>query len=262
MTYLMQSEAEAERLRAQERANPSRARLIDTGLAAGARAVDVGCGSGEVLASMAELVGAAGHVTGIEPTEALLGQAAARLKETANVTLRAGALPQTGLSGQSFDYVWCQYVFEYLKEPAAALTELVRLARPGGKVIVTDLDGLGLAHWPTSSVVEEGIPLFQKALARTGFDLFVGRKLFHLFRQAGLLDVKVHVYPFYVVAGRADDRLLEDWRVRFKTLAPVAMPEFGGETPYQRFVEAYLRLFEDENALKYAIVLCTEGTRS
>ena len=74
--------------------------------------------------------------------------------------------------------------------------------------------------------------------------------------------MKVRLYPFYVVAARADERLLEDWRVRFRTLAPVALPEFGGEAAYQRFVDAYLRLFEDEDSLKYAVVLCAEGTRS
>lgn len=261
MSYLMESAVEAERLIAQERANPSVPRLVETGLKAGMAAVDVGCGAGEVTASMLSLVGPEGSVTGVEPSRQRLEVARRQLGASKNVTFVEGGLPSTGLPAGRFDYVWCQYVFEYFADPRPALDELVRLARPGGRVVVTDIDGLGLAHWPTTEVIEDGLLLFQRALRRTGFDLFVGRKLFQLFRAAGLTDVRVRAYPFYLVAGRADDRLMEDWRVRFETLAPVATPEFGGEEAYRRFVRAYLELFANDDALKYAIVLSTEGTR-
>jgi hypothetical protein len=89
----------------------------------------------------------------------------------------------------------------------------------------------------------------------------VGRKLYSLFRQAGLREVRVRLYPFYVVAGAAPEQLLEDWRTRFDALEPAMTPEFGGAGAYRAFCNEYLRMLEDEDALKYGVTLVTEGIK-
>jgi len=261
MSYLMESPREAERLRAQARATPARERLQRCGLRHGMRAVDVGCGSGAVTRELVDLVGPSGQVVALDPSPERLGAARELLWGLPGVELMAGALPDTKLPAASFDFVWSQFVLEYLREPAAAVRELVRLARPGGRVAVAEIDGFGLATWPTPPAVEQGTRPFLEALASTGFDLNVGRKLFTLFRQAGLREVKVHLSSFHVTAGAADAQLLDDWRTRFEALAPVARPAFGGGRAYDEFCAAYLALLADPDALKYSVILTTEGTR-
>lgn len=261
MSYLMESAGEAQRLLAQEAANPSVHRLRLTGLGPGMRAVDVGCGAGAVTAAMAELVGPSGTVTALEPNPDRLAEARNHVAAGAPVTFVAGGLPDTRLPSGGFDYVWCQYVLEYLREPLGALHELARLARPGGRVVVSEIDGFGLGYWPEPAAVRAGRDTFLAALASTGFDLFIGRKLFGLFLEAGLTDVHVHLSPFHVTAGAADARLLDDWRTRFDALSPVMEQAFGGAAPYRAFANAYLELLADERAFKYSVILTVEGNR-
>jgi SAM-dependent methyltransferase len=256
----MESRGEADRLIAQERANPSHARLLAAGLAKGMRVADVGCGSGAVTSAMLEIVGPSGQVVGVDPAAERLASARALVGDARNVELRVGALPATGLEARSFDFVWCQYVFEYLAEPRPALDELIRLARPRGTVAVADIDGLGRAHWPAPPLVDEGFDVLVRALEKTGFDLQVGRKLFQLFRGAGLGDVRATVAPFYEISGAADARMMSDWRLRFDALRAVAVPEFGSAERYQAFCDAYLGMLADEDTFKYAVVITTRGT--
>lgn len=261
MSYLMESAGEAQRLLAQEAANPSAHRLALTGLGPGQRAVDVGCGAGAVTAAMVAMVGPAGAVTALDPSAERLAEARSHIDASAPVTFIEGGLPDTHLPAGAFDYVWCQYVLEYLREPLGALRELVRLARPGGRVVVSEIDGFGLGYWPEPPAVRAGRDTFLAALASTGFDLFIGRKLYGLFLEAGLADVRVHLSPFHVTAGAADARLLDDWRTRFDALAPVMEPAFGGAAPYRAFADAYLELLADERAFKYSVILTVEGRR-
>lgn len=260
MSYLMESSREGKRLQEQENANPSTVRLMQAGLKRGQRVVDIGCGSGALMPAMLELVGPEGALVGIDASEARVIEARKLLGAARNAVAQVGSLPQTGLPDASFDFSWSQFVFEYLREPEGALAEMIRVTRPGGTVAVAEIDGYGLAFWPRPAVVEEGLPLLLRALEATGFDLFVGRKLFTMFRKAGLADVKVHLSSFHVSAG-ADERLHADYTQRFEVLAPIAIKTFGDEGRYWEFARAYLSLLADPDALKYSVVLTTTGRR-
>ncbi|WP_426750848.1 methyltransferase domain-containing protein [Myxococcus sp. Y35] len=261
MTYLMESAQEVGRLKAQASATSYADRLRLTGLSAGHTALDVGCGPGIITSEMLDVVGPEGRVVGIEPQAEHLAAARALLGDRPNVELLQGALPDTRLPSNRFDYVWCQYVFEYLGEQAAALEELVRVVRPGGRVVVADIDGVGLWNWPFPEDLQEESQKLLAALRAARFDLHAGRKLFHLFRKAGLEDVRVHISPFYVAAGAVDARLHEDWVIRFRTLRPLAAPFFGGAEPYDAFCQRFMALLDDADTLKYAMVLTTEGVK-
>lgn len=260
-SYLMESEAESRRLAEQARALPVRQHLLSTGLAEGMTALDAGCGPGAITSLMGELVGPQGHVVGLDVHEPRLAEARAVCAHLPRCRFVLGDVRRTGLPDASFDYVWSQYVFEYLPDPERALEELLRVTRPGGHVVVADVDGLGLHNWPFPPELEEGCRIFMAALSAAGFDLHVGRKMFHLYRKAGLRDVRVHLAPVWVVAGAADTRLLQDWTLRFSTLEPVVASAFGGSAAYRAFTDRYLGLLSDPDALKYAVLLLTEGRK-
>lgn len=260
-TYLMESPREGERLLAQETAHSSRSRVIEAGVRRGDRALDAGCGAGAVTANLLELVGPEGQVTAFDPSEERVALARKNLGTAANLDLRVGSLPQTGLAADSFDFVWSQFVFEYLENPLVALESLKALARPGGKVAIAEIDGYGLGVWPASEKLTSGLELLQRALRAAHFDLFIGRKLFSLFRQLGFRDIGVRLSSFHVTPGAADDAMLTDWNVRFGALKPLGVQAFGSVERWNEFTAEYLDTLSNPDALKYSVVLTTVGTR-
>ncbi len=259
--YMMESDGEARRLAEQARALPVHGHLLTTGLAPGMKALDAGCGPGVITAVMAEVVGRQGSVLGIDLQPQRLEEARAHCAPLPQCSFAPGDIRRLALPDNTFDYVWCQFVIEYLSQPAAAVAELIRVTRPGGRVVVSDVDALGLQNWPVSPELEAGCQRFVSALAAVGLDLHVGRKMFHLFRRAGLEQVRVHLAPLWVVAGVADTRLMNDWKQRFQTLEPIVSPAFGGAQGYWAFCDQYLGLLSDPDALKYAVLLITEGQK-
>lgn len=260
MSYLMESHREGERLKKQEAANPSELRLRAAGLQEGMRALDAGCGAGAVTEVMGRMVGSAGSVVGMDRSGERLEEAR-RTRAQRNVEYLRGDVCDTRLPAGTFDFVWSQYVLEYLPQPSLAIDEALRLLAPGGRLAIVEIDGSGLANHPFPAELEAGYRALMNAVAQTGFDLFVGRKLFHLFKNAGLVDVTVRLEPMYVVAGRADDRLIEDWRQRLATLAPLGERALGGREAYERFSAEYLALLGRDDVLNYSVQLITEGRK-
>ncbi|NOK21167.1 methyltransferase domain-containing protein [Corallococcus carmarthensis] len=257
----MESADESRRLWEQEQSQDTRAVLRRTGLKPGDRVLDAGCGPGGIAELMAELVGEGGHVTGLDSHEGRVAEARARNAHRAHLTFLQADVRATGLPPDAFDYTWSQYVFEYLPDRHVALAELIRVTRPGGRVVVSDIDGLGLQNWPFPEHLRAGTQRVVDALAARGFDLHVGRKLFSEFRRAGLSDVHVHLMPFYLSPGAAEARLVRDWKTRFEALAPVGVAVFGGLEAYQSHCDEFLAMLEDPEGLKYAVTLVTEGTK-
>lgn len=104
----------------------------------GGAVLDVACGPGLVALALAE---SAGHVTGLDLTPAMLAKARELQQRVGRANLswvlgRAGALPYPGAT---FDAVVTRFSFHHLTDPATALAEMVRVCRPGGRVVVCDV---------------------------------------------------------------------------------------------------------------------------
>ncbi|WP_103764828.1 class I SAM-dependent methyltransferase [Roseovarius confluentis] len=107
----------------------------------GQTAIDLGCGTGTVARGLA----ACGlQVTGIDPAQPLLDEAA-RLDTAADVeiTYKMGKAEATGLAAASADLVTAGQCWHWFDRPAAA-AEVVRLLRPGGRVVIAHFDWLPL----------------------------------------------------------------------------------------------------------------------
>jgi arsenite methyltransferase len=119
-------------------------------LAPGERVLDVGCGPGLLVAEMAEAVGETGHVTGLDVSEPMLAVARRRCEPLAGrVTLARGDAQALPVSDASLDVAVSTQVIEYVPDVAAALGELYRVLRPGGRVLLLDTDW-GSVVWHAS----------------------------------------------------------------------------------------------------------------
>jgi ubiquinone/menaquinone biosynthesis C-methylase UbiE len=261
--YLLgESQGETERLRHQVEIDPIEARVLEHGLAPGMRVVDAGCGPGELTRTLARLTGPRGRVTGFDPSEARL--AAAR-----SVVPAAGAAPIEFLAGDlyappvppgSADFVFCQYVFEYLKEPVRAARSLSALLAPGGRLLVVDVDGVGLTAWPVAPALEAAKDRVLASLAEDGFDPYCGRKLFNYLWQAGLTDVRAAMYPLLARGGSEPEDGVPAWEQRFEAIRVPGERALGREG-YAALVQGYLAMLRDHTVLKYRLVVGVSGTR-
>lgn len=121
-----------------------RARAIDwLGLARGQRVLDVACGTGLSLPLLAERVGEAGQVVGVELSPEMLQQARARVAQArlTQVVLVEAAMEDAPLRGP-FDAVLFNYTHDVLQSPRA-LANIFAHVRPGARVVAA-----GVKHPP------------------------------------------------------------------------------------------------------------------
>ena len=101
------------------------------------RAIDLACGPGTVACALAKRVS---HVVGLDSTAAMLDKARelAGREGVKNVEWRTGDVYQTPFADGSFDVVTCRFAFHHFENPALAFAEMVRLAAPGGRIVICD----------------------------------------------------------------------------------------------------------------------------
>jgi SAM-dependent methyltransferase len=119
-----------------ERAERNRfARLLDRAIAGDARIVEIGCGTGQMSLYLAR---ADRIVVGADLTRAslLLGAAAAHRFGLDRARFVETDLQQPGLKAGAFDVVYSSGVLHHTPDPRASFTQIARLARPGGTIVV------------------------------------------------------------------------------------------------------------------------------
>lgn len=110
------------------------------GAAPGERVLDVGCGPGFYVTELLEQVGATGLVVGVDASPQTLALARRRTQGQDNVALHQADATALPVVDASFDRALSVQVLEYVSDPAAALAELHRALRPGGRLVVWDVD--------------------------------------------------------------------------------------------------------------------------
>jgi arsenite methyltransferase len=163
------------------------------GAAPGERILDVGCGPGFFCAELAEEVGPSGFVLGVDASAAMLGLAARRCAGHANVELRQGDAGSLPAQDGDFDAALCVQVLEYVPDATASLAEIRRALRPGGRVVVWDVD------WATISINAEDQALTERVMRAWDEHLThrsLPRTLASRLRAAGFADVEMQGHLF------------------------------------------------------------------
>jgi SAM-dependent methyltransferase len=109
------------------------------GVAAGQRALDVGCGPGALTRELVARLGSDG-VAAADPSEPFV--AAAR-ERNPGVDVRLAPAEQLPFDDDAFDAVLAQLVVHFMADPVAGLREMARVARPGGAVAACVWDHAG-----------------------------------------------------------------------------------------------------------------------
>lgn len=106
--------------------------LLDDGWIVG----DLGCGTGELAATLAPFVA---RVIAVDRSADMLQAAARRLAEHANVDIRRGELEMLPIADGELNAATLMLVLHHVPDPAAALAEAARALEPGGRLLVVDM---------------------------------------------------------------------------------------------------------------------------
>jgi SAM-dependent methyltransferase len=195
--------AERERLQRQavEIAAESRWLLDRIGVPEGAQAVDVGCGPRGCLDLLAERVGSTGTVTGVDRDEESVRIARRFVSERhlGNARVIHADARATGLPRRAFDLALARLVLVNVPYPEEIVAEMVALVRPGGIVAFHEADYVSHTCDPPLPAWNRLVGLLVGYSSANGIDLFIGKKVPRLLREAGLseivMDPVVHPCP-------------------------------------------------------------------
>jgi SAM-dependent methyltransferase len=168
----------------------------------GQRVVDVGSGTGDDVRELADRVAPRGEAIGIEPNPGLRSEAARRAAGTGARFLDATA---TALPFQDavVDAVRCERVFQHLPDARSAAREFGRVLRPGGRLVVIDMDwGTTILHPGDPAVVDQVLSAQHADLPNP----FAGRQIAGQVTAAGLTveeqTARTLIFPGTVEAVR------------------------------------------------------------
>jgi arsenite methyltransferase len=172
-----------------------RRRLVHDAIAAaaGERILDVGCGPGFYVAELLERVGPDGHVSGVDSSAPMLAVAARRADRYENVELLDAPATALPFDPESFDGAISVQVLEYVDDVTLALAELHRVLRPGGRLVVWDVD------WETVSMHSADSQRMQRVLAAWDRHLVhrsLPATLTGRLRDAGFSDISLVGHSF------------------------------------------------------------------
>jgi ubiquinone/menaquinone biosynthesis C-methylase UbiE len=196
--------------------------------------LDVGCGPGTDLVRLADAVGEAGLVVGIDRDPVMVEHARRRTASCRNIDVRCGDAHALPWDDACSDRVRTDRVLQHVQDPARALVELRRVLRPGG------LAGMAEPDWDTLAIDDVDVETsraFCRFMAGRVRNPVIGRQLPRLAAAAGLtvftVDANVVMFRDFqtaeqvlglrrnvvraVQAGVLGQSVAEDWLSRLSS---------------------------------------------
>jgi arsenite methyltransferase len=171
------------------------------GAGSGERIVDVGCGPGFYVSELLGQVGPDGRVVGIDASPAMLPLAARRCAGDRNAGLLAADVASLPVRESAFDAALCVQVLEYVPDVAAVLAGLRRALRPGGRLVVWDVDWATVSwHSSDPARMERVLRTWDGHLAHPSLP----RTLAPHLRSAGFEQVSVTGHTFATTQASPD----------------------------------------------------------
>ncbi len=192
----------------------------------GGSILDAGCGTATVTSWLANRVGASGRTIGLDIDLGALEWAAWALQQRPGgrrIDLWHGDLLALPFPDDTFDAAWCSSVLGYVADPRAALRELVRVVRPGGRVVAVSGDAARHTFLPIAPDLERRLHEVRQRAAAGGawghpIDLHLGRSLYPLARSLPVTKVQAMAVVWERTAplSKAERRYLvrtTDWLI-------------------------------------------------
>lgn len=152
------------------------------------RCCDLGCGAGDVLSLLAARVGQSGEVIGVDKDPAALKWASSHITSLgfSNVQLVQAEVNKLPLGLGQFDLTYCRALLIHMSDPVAMVKQMVALTRAGEVIAAQDFDNGTLDHYPEFEAFKRYKETLFAVFSAIGIDARMGRRLYHVFYEAGL----------------------------------------------------------------------------
>jgi len=187
------------------------------GVTDGMDCLDFGCAGGDVTLELARRVGPGGKVLGadLDATKIELARREAAELGIGNVEFRVHDIREYRPAAE-FDVVYARFLLTHLPDPAGAVAALHGSLRPGGLLVVEDIDCSVPCAFPESRATRRYYALYCAAARRRGADPEIGPRLPLLLKDCGFTNVEMSVVQPMGLEGEV------------KLMAPLTMENIGG----------------------------------
>ncbi len=168
--------------------------LARVGVGLGKACLDVGCGGGHVTVDLARMVGASGRVVGIDfdPEIVELARQDAGATGVDNVDFQV--TDARSVQGGPFDFVYARFLLSHVDRADDLVAHLAGLLSTGGTFVVEDIDFSGCYCYPRHDAYDRYLDLYVEAVRAGGGDANIGGRLPALLVEAGMRNVRWHVF--------------------------------------------------------------------
>ena len=154
---------------------PTTLSLLDrAGIRPGMECLEVGCGSGDLALDLAQMVGAGGRVvaTDIDEIKLRLARQEAEQQRLTNLEFRLTDIVED--ESEKFDFAHARFVLTHLPNPREALEKMWRAIRPGGILVLQDIDFRGHFCHPEFAAFSRYVELYTQTAQRRAVDPNIG----------------------------------------------------------------------------------------
>lgn len=169
--------------------------LQRVGIQSGASCLDLGCGGGDVTRTLGRMVGPEGNVVGIDFDAKKLEMAREETERAglANIVYAMHDVTEWEPS-HPFDVVYIRFLLTHLRDPEGVLRAIARHIRPGGVIILEDIDFRGHFAEPPNEALDRSVEWYTKTVRTRGGDPNIGPRLPGLLRTTGYDDVRMRLW--------------------------------------------------------------------
>lgn len=212
------------------------------------RIADIGCGAGAIASAVARKFRSSA-IHGVDLSNERLEAARSKTKHLDNASFIQGSIYELPLENESVDFLYTRFLLEYLEKPVDGIREMYRACSKNGLVMLQDLDGQLLFHYPETI---ENLDKVVAGLAKTGFDPLIGRKLMHYGLQAGFKLENMDIRPYHFFAGKIDSHNEYLWDLKLEIALPKFAEILGSKELAEKFKQDFMDFLRDERTLMYS----------